>query len=134
MTLLSKISMFLMVLIPFHLFPEAGQDDTNKQIIAALSAGNAGLLSSYFNTMVDLGIAGNEDTYSKAQAAQILKDFFLKNTVKSVRITKQGASTDGSQFSIGEMKAGADTFRVYYLLKKVAGKFLIQQLQIQKEG
>ena len=123
-----------MVLLPFHSIPEPGQDDTNKQIVAALTAGNAVALSDYFNAMVDLGISGNEETYSKTQATQILKDFFTKNPVKSVKITRQGSSTDGSQFSIGEMQAGEGKFRIYYLLKKVLGKFLIQQLQIQKEN
>ena len=126
--------LFLIILLPFHSFPEPGQDDTNKQIIAALTAGDATLLSGYFNSMVDLGISGNEDSYSKTQATQILKDFFVKNPVKSLKITRQGSSTDGSQFSIGEMQAGTDTFRIYYLLKKVSGKFLIQQLQIQKKN
>lgn len=121
-----------MVLIPFPSLPQSGKDDLNKQIVAALTAGNAATLSDYFNSMIDLGISGNEDTYSKTQATQILKDFFLKNPVKSVKITRQGSSTDGSQFSIGEMQAGAGKFRIYYLLKKVSGKFLIQQLQIQK--
>jgi hypothetical protein len=123
-----------MVLLPFHSMPAGVQDETNKKIVAALTAGDAVVLSDFLNTMVDLGISGNEDTYSKTQATQILKDFFQKNPVKSVKVTQQGSSTDGAQFTIGEMKAGTDTFRIYYLLKKVAGKFLIQQLQIQKVG
>ncbi len=131
---LLPLLLLAMVLLPFHSTPEPGPDDTNKQIVAALTAGNAAALSDYFNAMVDLGISGNEDTYSKTQATQILKDFFTKNPVKSVKITRQGTSTDGSQFSIGEMQAGADKFRIYYLLKKVSGKYLIQQLQIQKEN
>ena len=133
MTKLYKISLsILIVLLPFHSFPVSVQEDINKQIVAALTAGNATTLSDYFNSMVDLGISGNEDSYSKTQATQILKDFFVKNPVKSVKITQSGTSTDGSQFSIGEMQAGTGTFRIYYLLKKVSGKFLIQQLQIQK--
>ena len=131
-----KISVILlgMVLLPFHSIPSpgSGSDDINKQIVSALSAGNAVVLSDYFNAMIDLGILGIEDSYSKTHATQILKDFFIKNPVKSVKITRQGSSTDGSQFAIGEMKAGNDTFRIYYLLKKVSGKFLIQQLQVQK--
>ena len=130
---LHKLSLsVLIILLPFHSFTASAQDDINKQIVTALTAGNAATLSDYFNSMVDLGISGNEDSYSKTQATQILKDFFSKNPVKSVKITRQGTSTDGSQFSIGEMQAGIATFRIYYLLKKVSGKFLIQQLQIQK--
>jgi hypothetical protein len=109
-------------------------DETNKAIVAALSSGNAAALSKYFNNMVDLGIAGNEDSYSNTQATRIVQDFFDKNKVKSVKITRQGTSNDGSQFSIGEMTAGNETFRIYYLLKKVSGQFLIQQLQIQQEN
>jgi hypothetical protein len=130
---LHKLSLpVLIVLLSLHSFTASAQDDINKPIVTALTAGNAATLSDYFNTMVDLGISGNEDSYSKTQATQILKDFFNKNPVKSVKITRQGTSTDGSQFSIGEMLAGTATFRIYYLLKKVSGKFLIQQLQIQK--
>ncbi|MCX6248407.1 MAG: DUF4783 domain-containing protein [Bacteroidetes bacterium] len=128
------ILVLAMVLLAFRSLPGNGQDDTNKQVVAALTAGNAVLLSQYFNAMVDLGISGNEDTYSKTQATQILKDFFSKNPVKSFKTTRQGSSTDGSQFSIGEMQAGTGSFRIYYLLKKVSGKFLIQQLQIEKDN
>jgi hypothetical protein len=136
MTQLWKISLVLLaaLLLSFRFEPASVEDDTNKQILAALTAGNAVVLSSFFNNMIDLGIAGNEDTYSKTQATQILKDFFIKNPVKSVKFTSEGSSTDGSQFTIGEMKTGTGTYRLYFLLKKVSGKFLIQQLQIQKQN
>ncbi len=126
------ILLMAMALFSFRPVPPAVIDDTNKQIIAALTAGDADGLSAYFNTMIYLGIAGNEDTYSKTQATRILNDFFTKNPVKSVKVSQQGSSNDGSRFVIGEMKAGADTYRIYYLLKSVSGKFLIHQLQIQK--
>jgi len=131
-----KISLFFMtiLLLSFQSIPGPGQDDINKQIVAALTSGDVDALSEYFNSNIDLGISGNDDSYSKAQATQILKDFFTKNPVKSMKITKQGSSTDGSQFYIGEMKAGTDTFRVYYLLKKVEGRFFMKQLQIQKRN
>jgi hypothetical protein len=129
---ISSLLVMTMVLFPFNPTRAIVQDETNKMIVAALTAGDAVALSDFFNTMVDLSLSGNEDSYSKTQATQILKDFFLKNPVKSFKVTQQGSSTDGNQFTIGEMKAGTDTFRVCYLLKKVSGKLLIQQLQIQK--
>jgi len=131
---LLPVLLLAMVFFPERLMPAPAPDDPNKQIVAALVEGNATALSVYLNAMVDLGISGDEDTYSKTQATQILKDFFIKNPVKSFIISRQGSSPDGSLFSIGEMKAGSNTFRIYYLLKKVSGKFLIQQLQIQKEN
>lgn len=110
-----------------------GPDETNKQIITAITAGNAEDLSKYFNSMVDCGIMGNEDTYSKAQTTRIIQNFFVKYPVKSLKITKQGTSTDGSQFSIGELGAGEKMFRLFYLMKKISDSYVIQQFQIQEE-
>lgn len=122
----------LLLLAP-RLYPAGtGPEETNRQILAALNAGNADDLSKYFNAMVDLGITGTEDSYSKTQAARILGEFFTKNPVKSVKILKQGTSNDGSQFSIGEMAAGNKTYRIFYLLKKETDNYLIQQFQIEE--
>jgi hypothetical protein len=109
-------------------------NDINKQIVSALSAGNATELADFFNTMVDLSIPGTEDTYGKTQATRILQDFFSKYPVKSYKSSKQGSSNDGSQFSIGRMEAGNKIFRVYYLMKRTPDKFLIHQFQIQEEN
>lgn len=133
-----NIAIFLMALVTFTTQAQKSvtnqAEDINKSIVAALSAGDAPQLSQYFNSMVDLGIAGNEDSYSQTQATRIVQDFFNKNKVKSMKINKQGTSNDGSRFYIGEMNAGGKNYRVYYLLKKVSGRFLIQQLQIQEES
>lgn len=129
-----NVVIFILALMPFYGMPQkATTDETDKAIVTALSSGNAQEVAKFFNTMVDLGIAGNEDSYSQTQATRILQDFFNKNKVKSVKISKQGTSNDGSKFSIGEMNAGEKEFRIYYLLKKVSGKYLIQQLQIQED-
>jgi hypothetical protein len=109
-------------------------DETNKLILAALNTGNAAELSKYFNTMINLGITGTEDTYSKTQASRILQDFFTKHPVKSVKVMKQGNSNDGSQFSIGEISTNNKTYRLYYLLKKINTQYLIQQIQIDEEN
>jgi hypothetical protein len=119
-------------LFPFFVTADE-QEETDKQIITAITAGNAENLSKYFNSMVDCGIMGNEDTYSKAQATRIIQDFFDKYPVKSLKITKQGTSTDGSRFSIGELGAGGKMFRLFYLLKKISDNYVIQLFQIQEE-
>jgi hypothetical protein len=134
MKILKRIFLVLMVIGYSTTFAGiAGSEETNKLISNAIAAGNATALSVFFNSTLDLGIAGNEDTYSKTQATRILQDFFSKNPVKSYKVTSEGASNDGSQFSIGTMIAGGKNLRVYYLLKKVGGVFLIHQLQIQAE-
>jgi hypothetical protein len=130
----SLLIFFFLYSLPAGFSGSNGTEETNKQILAALNGGNATGLSKYFNDMIDLGIRGKEDTYSKTQATRILQDFFTKYPVKSVKILKQGTSNDGSQFSIGEMVSGNQTFRVYYLLKKVSASYLIHQLQIEEKN
>jgi len=124
----------LMVSLSFGQVARAGPEETAKLVLAALSAGDAQALSGHLNKMIDLGIPGSEGTYSNTQATRILQDFFRKNPVVSVKITKQGDSADGSYFSLGEMKAGGKTYRVYYLLKSVDGEYKVQLLQIHEPG
>ncbi|MEI7981508.1 MAG: DUF4783 domain-containing protein [Bacteroidota bacterium] len=107
-------------------------DDTEKQVITAIQAGNAADVARFFNAMVDLTLPGYDDTYSKAQAGQILKEFFTKNLVKTFKVTNQGSSSDGSRYSIGSLDAGGKTYRVYFLIKSVNGQNLVQQMQMQE--
>jgi len=125
--------LFLLVLPVLWGF-SSGPDETAKLISAGLQSGNAAEVSKYFNPMVDLTLPGYDDSYSKTQAGQILKEFFTKNPVKTFKITKQGSSSDGSQYSIGSLEAGNKVFRVYFLIKSVNGQFLIQQLQMQENN
>jgi len=109
-----------------------GPEETATQVSAAIQAGNATEISKYFNTMVDLTLPGYDDSYSKAQAGQIMKEFFSQNPVKSFKITRQGSSPDGSHYSIGSLETGKKVYRVYFLIKSVNGQNLLQQLQVQE--
>lgn len=127
------MALFFMILLTSSVI-FAGPEETAKLVVTGIQNGNAGEVSKYFNVMVDLSVPGYDDTYSKAQAGQILRDFFLKYPVKSFKINKEGSSNDGSRYSIGELQTGQITFRVYFLIKPVGAQNLIQQLQIQEKN
>ena len=110
----------------------SGPEETATQVAAAIQAGNAADLAKNFNAMIDLTLPGYDDSYSKAQAGLILKDFFTQNPVKSFKVTRQGSSPDGSQYTIGSLETGKKVFRVYFIIKSVSGQFLVQQLQVQE--
>ena len=130
----ARISFFLLLTALF-IHPArtcfAGPEDTAAQVTAALLAGNAAEVSKHFSTMVDLTLPGFDDSYSKAQAGQILKDFFSQNPVKGFKVTRQGSSPDGSYFTIGSLETGKKTYRVYFIVKSAAGQYQLQQLQVQ---
>ncbi|MEI7500889.1 MAG: DUF4783 domain-containing protein [Bacteroidota bacterium] len=123
------------VIIPAFLWmgfiSSQGPEETATLVASAIQASNATDISKYFNSMVDLTLPGYDDSYSKAQAGQIMKEFFSQNPVKSFKINRQGSSSDGSHYSIGSLDTGKKVFRVYFLLKSVNGQNLIQQLQVQ---
>jgi hypothetical protein len=106
-------------------------EDIISEISAAIKSGNAANVSKYFNTTIDLTVPSGEGTFSKTQAEQILKDFFTKNPPKTFTINHQGASNDGSLFAIGTYVSGSTSYRSYFLLKKVAAGYCIQQLEFE---
>ncbi|MFZ4520761.1 MAG: DUF4783 domain-containing protein [Bacteroidales bacterium] len=126
------IILLLPLLLWFGTTAFSSFDDTAAQVATAIQAGNAADVAKNFNAMVDLTLPGYDDTYSKTQAGQILKDFFSQNPVKSFKITRQGSSPDGSQYTIGSLEAGKKVYRVYFILKSVNNQNLIQQLQVQE--
>lgn len=108
--------------------------DISDDVAAALKTGNASNVSKFFFANVDLKILDKEDMYSKAQAELILKDFFAKNPVKSFSVLHKSSAKNGDQSIIGTYESSSGKkFRVYFLLKKDTGNFLIQQLRIDSD-
>lgn len=112
------------------------QNDVISAITAALNTGNHEELAKYFNISIDLIVPGNEGTFSKAQAKQIIKDFFNNNPVESYVMTQTGSGLGNSIFVIGILTLKNQMqYRVYYLLRKdgTSTAFYIQQFQIDKQ-
>lgn len=102
------------------------------QIIIGLKSGDAKTIAGYFNENIELVILDKENICSKAQAEQILKDFFSKNKPSGFNLIHQGGEETAS-YAVGNYESGNNSFRVYLLLKKKGGKSLIHQLRIEKE-
>lgn len=103
------------------------------QIVLSLKSGNAKVLSEYFNQNVELVILENDNVYSKAQAEQIVSNFFTRYQPEKFNIIHQGGK-EGAQYVIGHLETKQGIFRVYFLLKKTTGKEIIHQLRIEKQG
>ncbi len=117
----------------FNMTPEQKVADISKGIAEAIRKGNVNDLSNYFNSTIDLTTPGKEGSFSKAQAAQIVKEFFTKYPPKTFEVKHQGASSDGSNYTIGSLGTPKGKFRTYYLIKNVSGKYYIQQLMFETE-
>lgn len=99
-----------------------------------IRSGDARQISRYFGSNVDLTILTVEEVYSKAQAEQVLKDFFAKNPAKSFTIIHKGLSKEGSKYAIGSyVSAQGITYRTYLFVKNVGGNDVVQELRFEKD-
>lgn len=120
----------LLVLFAFSAFP-LGQLDTITQ---AMSNGDVATLSTFMDESVELAFPGDENSYNKAKAAELLKVFFGKNTPKAFNLAHQGSSKGSdSLYCIGNLATSTGVFRVYIYLHADDGKYLIQELRFDKE-
>ena len=103
-----------------------------EKIILSLKSGNAKTLSEYFNQNVELVVPDSDNVYSKAQAQQIVGNFFSIYTPVSFSILHQGGK-EGAKYVIGNLGTKTGIFRVYFLLKQNEGKDYIHQLRIEKQ-
>ncbi len=103
-------------------------------IIMGLKTGNVKILSHYFNQNVELVVLTNENVYSKAQAQQIVGNFFNNHVPEEFTILHDSKSnTEGAKAVIGNLRTQKGGFRVYFLLKQNNGKEYIHQLRIEKQ-
>ena len=130
---LTIIIVFLIAVFSFFAFSKSLIEKTEDEIVESIKDGNAKELAKFFNNTLDLNIPGNEGTFSRAQAEVVMRDFFFKNPPKSFKINHQGSSNDGSHFFIGLYTTQKQSFRTYFLVKKVDEQYLIQLLQFEKE-
>jgi hypothetical protein len=105
-----------------------------ESIATAIRSGNAKALSVHFDTMVELKAGDKEGTYSKAQAEQIMKDFFGQFPPKSFTFVHDGPSTgNNSSYAIGKYVSGTKQFRTSVYLRKKGDKMFIQELSFENE-
>ncbi len=128
-----KNFLFVLLLCPSIAFVNVEELNLDA-ITKAISSGNADALGQYFDSNVEIAVMDKEETYAKAQAIQVMKDFFAKNKPSTFKQVHQGASKgQDSQYCIGNMTASSGTYRVYIYMKVSGGKQVIQELRFDKE-
>jgi hypothetical protein len=106
------------------------QNSSIDEVIGALRSGNASQLSAYFDDNVELTLPDKSDSYSKAQAQLIIKDFFGNNGVKGFELKHKGDSP-GGHFCIGTLQTGAGNFRTNVFMKIKNGKEVVKEIRFQ---
>lgn len=105
-----------------------------ESIASAIRSGNAKGLAVHLDNMVELKAGDKEGTFSKAQAEQIVKDFFSQYPPKSFTFVHDGPSSgNNSSYAIGKYVSGNKEFRTSVYLRKKGDQMLIQELSFENE-
>jgi len=76
---------------------------------------------------------GNVQSYSKAQAEFVFRDFFKQHPPSEFSIIHQGSSKGGQPFAIGQFKSGGETYRVFMKIKAINSQQLVHEISFAKE-
>ena len=106
------------------------QPGTIDEVIGALRTGDATELSKYFDDNVELTLPVKSDSYSKAQAQVILKDFFVNNNVKGFELKHKGDSP-GGHYCIGTLQTKSGNFRAHVFMKSKGSREVVKEIRFQ---
>lgn len=110
---------------------EAMQGDIADELAIYFKQGNSKEIARSFASSVELIIIDHEDVYNRAQAEQILKDFFLKNPPSKTSIIHKLSNNPNYRLTILSLTSKTEKFRVTVTMKKVSNAFLITELRIE---
>lgn len=128
-----KSSLFALLLLPLLAWTSPPAQSITD-ISAAIRSGDAATLGSYFDQSVELATPGHEDVYDKAEAVRLVQQFFAKHPPSNFSQVHQGTSKSNDfEYIIGNLGAAGKTFRVYFYMRKAAGKYIIQELRFDEE-
>ena len=106
--------------------PARGLDD----VINALRTGNASELTKYIDDNVEISLPDKSDSYSRAQANVILRDFFAGSGVRGFEVMHKG-DNGGSKFCIGILQTRSGNYRTTVLMKTKSGKQVVKEIRFQ---
>lgn len=103
---------------------------TLDDIAYAIRLGNAGQLSRFLDSRVDICLPEKTDSYSKIQAEMIIRDFFSTNGVRNFVVRKMGFS-GGSEYCVGVLQTRNGDYRTTLFTRQKGDKELLQELRFQ---
>jgi len=109
------------------------QGDIVDELSEHFKSGNTKDIAKYFSNSVELIINEEEDVYSKAQAEQILRDFFNKHNPSKSSVVHLINTNPNFRFGILSLITKTGKFRVSITLKKSGASFFITELRVEHD-
>ncbi len=131
---MTKSIIALLITFTQFLSLDIRQAEAIDDLAVLFKAGNAKEIAKNFASSLELIVIDQEDVYSKAQAEQILRDFFVKNLPsKAVILHRSTNNNVNYRFGIINLTTKNGKFRVTITLKKTNNILLITELRIEND-
>jgi hypothetical protein len=101
------------------------------EVATAIRSGNVTQLSSYLDNQVDITLPDKSDTYSKAQAVMVIRDFFANNGVLNFTVSHKGVNGE-AEFCIGTLKTNNGDYKTILFMKQKGERKWLQELQFHQ--
>jgi hypothetical protein len=129
----TKISFIVLSILLFVGFSSSVKAQNLDQVASYIRVGSAAELSKMFQSNVEISLKESGNSYSKAQAEQVLINFFNKNTPKGFTIVHQGTSPEGSRYIIGNLVTTGGNYRVYVYAKPSGNTIVIREMRFESQ-
>ncbi len=131
-----KSAIFSLLTALFTFTSMAAQTHSEQDVFVPISKyiqnGDSEKLTAWFAQNLEVDILGTVNVCSKAQAKQIIKEFFSNYSPKSFTITYRSGKAP-MKYAIGNLSAGGSKFRVTLFVKTQDDGNFIQQIRVEKE-
>ena len=127
---MNRVLYTMMIAACLLVFSSFAQSNNIDGVIGALRSGNASELGKYFDDNIELTLPVKSDSYSKAQALVILKDFFTNNGVKNFELKHKGESP-GGQYCIGTLHTKSGNFRAHVFMRSKGNRDVLKEIRFQ---
>ena len=131
-----KLLKYLVLLLPVFLCGRLSAQpagyDVFIPICKYMAQGNADNLSAWFDDNLEIAVITRSSNASKAQARQIVKNFFETHTPRSFEVNHT-AGRDNMKYVLGTLNAGGETYSVTIFVSNKGKTYKIQQLKIEQQ-
>ena len=103
----------------------------DRQIVNALNNGTADDITRHFGQLTTISLLGNRNACSKTHCNAMIAEFLAKVSMRSFTVDRAGSSGTG-YFTIGTLRSGSNSYRVYYSMRQEGDEVVLQELRVEQ--
>ncbi|MBR3303204.1 MAG: DUF4783 domain-containing protein [Bacteroidales bacterium] len=130
---ISLLSLFAALALCSAKGPQNSNADVFVPIAKYIQKGDADKLSAWFASNLEVEIFSNATECSRAQAKQIIKNFFEQYPPKSFSILHKSGNPP-MKYAIGTLSAGGENLRVVLLVRTRTSSSEILRIRIERSA